>query len=98
MSDNNEQLPTTLGIDEDEFVRESKANEQFSSRESVIPFTKVMQPLSDMSAPGAVPGSLVQMSNNRVIDGKTGVTIIPILHEWNYTEWVSRENGGGLGT
>ena len=87
-----------IGISEEDFVAQSEANTRFAKDESVIPFTRIMQPLSPQlgSTPGAVAGSLLNVATGTVVDGKLGMSIVPILHQWNYTEWVPREEGGGF--
>ena len=85
-------------IDESELIDQASQNEGFTASESVIPFTRILQPLSPQlnSTPGASAGMLLNIATGRLTDGKKGMTIIPILHRWNYTEWTPREEGGGF--
>jgi hypothetical protein len=98
MSETENKEIVSVDINEDAFIAEAQKNTGFSKDESIIPFTRIMQPLSPQvnSVPGAVPGSLLNIASGNVTDGKIGMNIIPITHQWNYTEWVTREEGGGF--
>jgi hypothetical protein len=95
-TENKEIVATKL--DENSFVAEAEKNVGFSKDESVIPFTRILQPLSPQlgSTPGAQAGMLLNIASGRLTDGKEGMNIVPILPMWNYTEWVKREDGGGF--
>lgn len=96
MSDNTEIV--TGGISEEEFAAQAEANVGFTKDEAVIPFVRILQPLSPQlgNIAGATAGMIINVSTNRLSDGKTGVDIVPITHKWNYSEWVKREEGGGF--
>jgi hypothetical protein len=93
-----EHVPVNLGIDEEEFIAQSEANSGFKKDESVIPFTRILQPLSPQIGvtPGAVAGMIMNIASGTLTDGNKGMKIIPVVHQWNYTEWVPRESGGGF--
>lgn len=96
MSGNNENLPMIGGINEADFVGAAEQNERFGRDESVIPFTRILQPLSPQvgSVPGAQAGMFYNFATNTLNDGL--IICIPVVHQWNYTEWVSRNDGGGF--
>ena len=89
MSENLPMLP------EHDFLEQAQHNEGFGRNESIIPFTRLLQPLSPQvgSTPGATPGVFFNQATNTVTES---MIVIPILHQWNYTEWVSRNDGGGF--
>ena len=95
MSETN--LPTDQQIDEQEFISAAEQNQGFGREDAIIPFTKIMQPLSPEIgvAPGAVPGSFLNVATGNVIDGKTGMIVIPVMLVWNYTEWSGAKGEGG---
>ena len=90
-------LPTNMGLTEDEFIKAAEENRGFTKDESVIPFTKIMQPLSPEvgTIPGAVPGTFLNVATSKVIDGKEGMLVIPVMNHWNYTEWTASKGEGG---
>lgn len=90
-------LPTTAGLSEDDFIKAAQENQGFTKDESVIPFTKIMQPLSPQVGvvPGANPGMFVNLATSKVIDGKEGMIVIPVINQWNYTEWSATKGEGG---
>jgi len=96
MADN--EITTVSDIEEDEFVAQAQTNVGFSKAESIIPFVRILQPLSPQlqTTPGALPGMIMNIANGRLFDGKIGVHIVPIMPMWNYTEWTPREDGGGF--
>ena len=96
MADN--EITTISDIEEDEFVAQAQTNVGFSKEESIIPFIRILQPLSPQlqTTPGALPGMIMNIANGRMFDGKIGVHIVPIMPMWNYTEWTPREDGGGF--
>ena len=85
-------------IDEDEFAAQAAANVGFTKAESIIPFVRILQPLSPQlqTTPGAQAGMIMNVANGLLWDGKSGIDIVPIMPVWNYTEWVTREAGGGF--
>lgn len=89
---------TRIDIDEDEFIAQAEENKGFSQNESIIPFTRILQPLSPQLGvtPGAQAGMLLNVATGHLTGGKEGMTIIPLQHRWNYTEWTPREEGGGF--
>jgi len=90
-------LPAGTGISEDDFIKAAEQNKGFTKDESVIPFTKIMQPLSPEvgMVPGAAPGVFLNVATNRVIDGKEGMIVIPVVNRWNFTEWSASKGEGG---
>jgi hypothetical protein len=90
-------LPTTAGLSEDEFMQAAAENKGFTKDESVIPFTRIMQPLSPQmgSIPGMNAGDFLNIATNKVINGKEGMIVIPVLIKWNYTEWSAPQGEGG---
>jgi len=86
------------GISESDFIAEAEKNTGFTKNESIIPFTRILQALSPQlgNTPGAQPGMLLNVVSGKLTDGKEGMFIVPVAHQWNYTEWVARENGGGF--
>lgn len=90
-------LPVGNELSEDEFIKAAQENEGFTQKESVIPFTKIMQPLSPElgSVPNAVPGVFLNVATNKIVDGKEGMIVIPVLVQWNYTEWTATKGEGG---
>ena len=77
-------LPTNLGVSEEEFVKAAELNTGFTKDESVIPFTKIMQPLSpEVDNVRVVPGSFLNVATDKVIDGKTGMIVTPVMMQWN---------------
>jgi hypothetical protein len=91
-----ENLPSVIG--EEDFIKQAKLNEGFKVDESVIPFTRILQPLSPQlrSIEGATAGMMYNFASGTLIDGKTGFKCICVLSEWNYTEWTPRNEGGGF--
>lgn len=88
---------TTFGaITEDQFIQEAQRNEGFGKDESIIPFTRILQPLSPQVSDTAQPGMFLNFANNRITDGKQGLIFAPVFHQWNYTEWTPRSEGGGF--
>jgi hypothetical protein len=84
-------------LPEDQFLKAAEENTGFTRDESVIPFTKVMQPLSPEVGviPGCVPGTFLNVATSTVIDGKEGMLVIPVMAIWNYTEWSAPKGEGG---
>lgn len=94
-----EQLPMVPSqLNELDFIKEAGRNVKAKEDEGVIPFVRVMQPLSPQigTVPNATPGAFVNTATNRVIDGKEGMIVVPITVRWNFTQWVTREQGGGF--
>lgn len=98
-----EQLPVTLGMDETEFQREAEENKLFERDETIVPFLRVLQPLSPVVQedhpnyiPGAKAGMFYNLATETLYNGKDGVILIPITHQKNYTEWTPISKGGGF--
>lgn len=92
MSDN---LPALRGLNEDQFLAEANKAEGFTQEESIIPFVKLLQPLSPQvnSLPEAQAGKFMNVATNTIYDS---LNVLPIFHVWNFTEWTSRDAGGGF--
>lgn len=84
-----------IHLSEDEFIKAAKGNKPFTKDEGVIPFMKIMQPLSPEvgSIPMATPGVFLNAATNKVA---SELLVVPIDIRWSYTEWVPREQGGGF--
>jgi len=91
--DSESNVPAIIGVSEAEFLKAADTNEKFVKDESIIPFCRVMQPASPQIGEGVMPGMFMNIATGRVIDGKTGFVCAPILHEWNYTEWLPDRGG-----
>jgi len=98
MSESESKEVANRGIDDESLIAEAEGNVGFSKDESIIPFTRILQPLSPQmgSTPGAQPGMFLNIATGRLTDGKEGMNIVHVMHQWNYTEWVKREDGGGF--
>lgn len=99
----NEQLPVNLGISEEDFLKDAEDNRPFERDETIIPFLRVLQPLSPTVqeehpnyVPGAKAGMFYNLSNEMIYNGKDGITLVPITHQKNYTEWTPISKGGGF--
>lgn len=90
-----ENLPALRGLPEDQFIQEANRKEGFTRDESIIPFTRILQPLSPQinSTPGAEPGAFMNIATNTI---NKELVVIPIFHVWNFTEWTPRDQGGGF--
>lgn len=88
--------PAMGGLSESEFIGAAEQNEGFGRDETIIPFTRIMQPLSPQVGviPGAVPGVFLNLATNTVYEKE--LIVAPILHQHNYTEWTPRSEGGGF--
>jgi hypothetical protein len=84
-----------LNVSDDEFVRAAMGNKGFTKDEGVIPFTKIMQPLSPEvgTVPMATPGVFLNAATNKV---SRELLVVPVDIRWSYTEWVPRDQGGGF--
>lgn len=98
-----EQLPVDLGISEEDFLRDAEENKPFERNETIVPFLRVLQPLSPAvqeDNPNYVPsskaGMFLNVANEVIYDGKSGLTLIPVTHQKNYTEWTPISKGGGF--
>lgn len=101
MSEHN--LPATIGISDDEFLQAAADNEDFGRQDQVIPFLRILQPLSPqvqegepLYVPGAKVGMFWNAASNTIHDGNKGILMIPIAHQYNYVEWIPRNEGGGF--
>ncbi len=83
-----------IGVSEDEFLKQAQQNKGFTRDESVIPFTRLMQPMSTQvgSAPWIVPGVYLNIATSKV--NKELLTVL-VSHMWNYTEWTAPAGQGG---
>ena len=84
-----------MNLDEDEFIKAAMGNKGFTKDEGVIPFTKIMQPLSPEvgTIPMATPGVFLNAATNKV---SRELLVVPVDIRWSYTEWVPRDQGGGF--
>lgn len=90
-------------ISDDDIIAEAETNKAFASDEVTIPFLKILQPLSPSVQegtsdyiPSAKPGMFYNTATEQLFDGKIGIAVVPITHQRNFTEWVSRAQGGGF--
>jgi len=83
-----------VGLSEDEFVKAAQDNQGYTKDEGVIPFTRVMQPLSPQvgTVPGVVAGGFLNLATNKF---STELLVIPVDHRWNYTQWSAPQGEGG---
>jgi len=97
-----ENLPTIISAEEQEIIDLAKRNKRFERDELVIPFLKILQPLSpivqegEANVPGAKPGMLYNTSSEQLHDGKTGIVCCVVGHQKSVTEWIPRAAGGGF--
>lgn len=68
-----------------------------------IPMLTILQKMSPQCdesdgafVDGAKPGMFFDNVNERVLDGKAGVTVIPVAFKRSFIEWRTREAGGGF--
>jgi len=93
MSDNQQVAILPGGLTEEELRKASEASQQgFDRSEQVIPFLRILQPLSPQiqDMPGAKPGQFCNIATGKLNDKKL---IVPIVHQWNYTEWLPEREG-----
>jgi len=68
----------------------------------LIPFLKLLQGNSpevedgEKQIKGAKAGMFMNSATQQMFDGEEGLIIVPCTREHCYTEWVPRDNGGGL--
>src|SRR5580765_3841382 len=90
-------LPVHLGLSEDEFIKAAQENRGFTKDETIIPFTRIMQPLSPQM--GTIPmlnaGDFLNLATNKIVNGKEGMIVIPVISIWNFTEWSAPQGQGG---
>lgn len=96
-------VTTNNAVSDDELIEAADNNTMFSADQMILPFLKVLQPLSpavqqgtNEYVPGAKAGSFLNTATQEVYDGTTGIIIVPITHKTSYVEWKSRADGGGL--
>lgn len=77
--------------------------EDVSSDELLIPFIRILQPLSSQCdegsgsyIEGARPGMIITTATGELWSGKTGFLYLPVRREHHYVEFVPREAGGGF--
>ena len=82
------------GLSEVDFIKAAETNKGFTRDESVIPFTRIMQPQSPQvgTAPWIVPGVYMNLATSKV--NKELLTVL-VSHMWNYTEWTAPAGQGG---
>lgn len=68
-----------------------------TSKDLAIPFLEIMQSNSPEVEAGSMKlGQIFNSVTGEVIEGETGVPLIPVHTEVSFNEWVPREKGGGL--
>lgn len=81
----------------------SNEGKNYTIEDLAIPFIGVLQQLSpqvDESDAQYIEGAKAGMIFNNVTeeiwDGQKGILVIPVAYKKSYTEWVPRDQGGGL--
>jgi len=97
--------PTPLAVMPD-FMDAGDAGQGFegAGKESyAIPFIQILQKMSPMvdeddpkHIPGAKAGMLFNTVTQKLIDGKTGMLVIPCSYKRSYIQWGGREGEGGF--
>ena len=68
-------------------------NKKFTKDEGVIPFIRVMQPLSpQVNDAGISPGGFLNLATNKY---SKDLLVVPVDVRWNYTEWSAPQGEGG---
>jgi hypothetical protein len=91
MSDEN--LPVVNGVSEEEFIEASnRSSKSFDIKDQTIPFLKILQPLSPQlnDLDGAKAGMFCNVATGKLA---TNMLVIPLVHCWNYTEWLPDRGG-----
>ena len=91
-------------IEAPDFSGDAGAGMEGASQESfAIPFLSVLQkgsPQVDEASGNAIEGArqgmLFENVTGRLLDGKTGVTIVPCAYRRVFLRWAPREGGGGF--
>jgi hypothetical protein len=80
------------GLSEAEFVDASASAKQFGRDDMLIPFMRILQPLSPQinSVEGSKAGLFCNVATGALYDD---LLVIPIAHEHNYTEWLPDRGG-----
>lgn len=98
-----QQLSVVNNIPDEDIVGEASRDRVFETDQLIVPFLKILQPLSPNVQEGlpdynplAKPGMFYNTASNELYDGKTGIILVPITHQRSYTEWVPRSEGGGF--
>jgi hypothetical protein len=95
MSDNTgNEVAIVGGLSEVDFIKASKENKGFTQNESIIPFTRIMQPGSPQvgTMPWITPGVFMNLATSKV---NKELTVVLVNHMWNYTEWSAPAGQGG---
>lgn len=98
-----ENLPSTIGL-ADQFDSDAgKGRENVRASDMAIPFWIVLQkgsPECDKATnayvPGAEQGMIINGVTKEILDGTTGLEVLPAHFEKVVIEWTPRESGGGL--
>ena len=96
MSDdtNKNELVTLGGLTEADFIKAAQGNRGFTKDETVIPFTRIMQPQSPQvgTAPWITPGVFLNLATSKV---NKELLCVMVDVQWNYTEWTAPAGQGG---
>ena len=72
----------------------------FAAEDVAIPFLRVLQTLSpalkkreDTYVEGAEEGMFINTLTNELFSGETGVVVVPVAYQRQYTEWWPRDSG-----
>ncbi len=91
---NGSSLTVVGGLNELDFIKAAQSNKGFTKDESVIPFTRIMQPQSPQvdTMPWIKPGLFLNLATNKV---NKELLCVLVDHKWNYTEWTAPAGQGG---
>lgn len=96
------QLPAAFTYDSDDV---GAGFEDVGRDEFLIPFLRVLQPMSPQVMPvqagglkDAKAGQIFNGATNELFDGEEGIDFIPCSRAHNYVEFINRDEGGGFVT
>ena len=101
------QSPSNVAIPDDmtaDFADVAGAGtENINTDVMLVPEVKVLQKMSPAVDPddaayvkGAVPGMFYDNLNNRLFDGKEGITLVPVYYSHHFVEFIPITKGGGF--
>jgi len=100
ISADQEKALATLGNDFEELA--GVGFEEADRESYAIPFIKILQKMSpevDEADPayveGAKPGMFFNTATNEFMDGKAGITLVPVHFQRHFIHWAPRDSGGG---
>ena len=77
--------------------------EQYAAQDLSIPFITIIQGNAPQTkrthakyVEGALPGMIFNTVTQRLIPGDVGFSVIPVMYERCFIEWISRDDGGGF--